>query len=87
MAHPGLTERDDIVEELALCGLDGLEIFHPVHNAADRKRYRKMAKRFGLFFSGGSDSHNRKGRYGDIGEEKVPFDYLQEIKTRCQRYA
>jgi predicted metal-dependent phosphoesterase TrpH len=87
MAHPGLTKRDEIIEELALCGLDGLEIFHPVHNAADRKMYRKTAKKFGLFFSGGSDSHNRKGRYGDIGEEKVPFDYLPEIKTRCRGYA
>jgi len=87
MAHPGLIGRDEIIEELVRCGLDGLEIFHPVHNAADRKRYRKTAERFGLFLSGGSDSHNRKGRYGDIGEEKVPFDYLAEIKTRHRRYA
>ena len=34
--------------------------------------------------TGGSDSHNRKGRYGDIGDEDVPYDCLVELKKRWQ---
>jgi predicted metal-dependent phosphoesterase TrpH len=87
MAHPALTKRDGMIEELAASGLDGIEIFHPTHNAATRKRYRKLAEKYGLFLTGGSDSHNRKGRYGDIGDEKVPFEYLDKIKKRWQQLA
>ncbi|MCP4569351.1 MAG: PHP domain-containing protein [FCB group bacterium] len=84
MAHPLLSERDDMIEELAASGLDGLEIYHPAHKAQARGKYRKIAERLGLFISGGSDSHNRKGRYGDIGDQNVPFEYLQDITARWQ---
>jgi hypothetical protein len=86
MAHPGLTDRDNMVEELVQDGLDGIEIYHPAHNGSARKRYRKMAQKFGLFMCGGSDSHNRKGRYGEIGDEKVPYEFLIDMKAYQQRF-
>ena len=82
MAHPGLTKRDDIIDGLAADGLDGLEIFHPTHNSSSRKRYGQMALRHSLCLTGGSDAHHRPGRYGDIGDEKVPYEYLIEMKNR-----
>ncbi|MEE9441600.1 MAG: PHP domain-containing protein [candidate division Zixibacteria bacterium] len=81
MAHPGLTNEDDLIEEMAYWGLDGIEIFHPTHKPAKRKRYRRLAERLGLFCTGGSDSHNRTGRYGNIGHEKVPYEYLTVMKS------
>ncbi|MCK5125971.1 MAG: PHP domain-containing protein [candidate division Zixibacteria bacterium] len=81
MAHPGLTNEDNMIEEMAAAGLDGIEIFHPTHNGTDRKRYRRLAEKLGLVCTGGSDSHNRKGRYGDIGDQKVPADYLAMMKN------
>lgn len=85
MAHPALTNRDEMIDKLAEYGLDGLEVFHPVHKRTARKRYRKIAERLDLVITGGSDSHNRKGRYGDIGEEEVPYDCLVELKKRWQK--
>jgi predicted metal-dependent phosphoesterase TrpH len=87
MAHPGLTERDDMIEELAAAGLDGLEVYHPTHNRVMRKKYRKISKRLGLFVSGGSDSHQRKGRYGEIGQENVPLECLDSMKEAWQKLA
>jgi len=81
MAHPGLTDRDDMIAELVAWGLDGLEIYHPTHNHGVREKYKMIADKYRLVYTGGSDSHNRKGRYGDIGDEKVPFKYLDAIKT------
>jgi len=87
MAHPVLTNRDDMIAKMVAAGLDGMEIFHPTHTQATRKRYRHLAERHGLFMTGGSDSHNRKGRYGDIGQEKVPFEYLAQMKEAWQKRA
>ena len=87
MAHPQLSEKDDMIEELVKCGLDGLEIYHPAHDRPTRKRYRKLARKLGIFISGGSDSHNRKGRYGDIGDQYVPVECLQDMKARWQELA
>jgi len=85
MAHPALTGKDDLIPIMASAGMDGLEIYHPVHKRSQRKKYRKIAEKFGLTISGGSDSHNRKGRYGDIGEEKVPLEYLTAMKARREK--
>jgi 3',5'-nucleoside bisphosphate phosphatase len=85
LAHPALTAKDDLIGHLAAAGLDGLEIYHPMHNAAARKKYRQIAKTYELCLTGGSDSHNRKGRCGDIGDEKVPYDYLANLKERWYR--
>ncbi len=87
MAHPVLTNRDDMIAEMVAAGLDGMEIFHPTHTNTIRKRYRQMAKRHGLFMTGGSDSHNRKGRYGDIGQEKVPYECLVSMKEAWRKRA
>jgi hypothetical protein len=87
MAHPALTDRDVIIPELAAVGLDGLEIFHPTHTRAARKKYRQIAERYGLFMTGGSDSHHRKGRYGDIGQENVSAEYLTGMKEAWQKRA
>lgn len=87
MAHPALTDRDDMIEELAAMGMDGLEIYHPTQDRAARKRYRRIAKRYGLFVTGGSDSHGRKGRYGEIGQENVPLECLEEMKKAWQKRA
>lgn len=84
MAHPGLTKCDEMIPELVAWGIDGLELYHPTHDRADRKRYRLLARRYKLVMTGGSDSHNRKGRFGDIGDEPVPYRYLTDLKTAWQ---
>lgn len=81
MAHPKLTNEDDLIVELVHWGLDGIEVSHPTHRPATRKHYRRLAERLGLFCTGGSDSHNRSGRYGQIGHEKVPYEYLTVMKS------
>jgi hypothetical protein len=84
MAHPILTDRDEMIEHMVAAGLDGIEIYHPTHTRAGRKRYRLLAKKYGLIMTGGSDSHNRKGRYGDIGDQHVPSHYLDNLKAGWQ---
>jgi predicted metal-dependent phosphoesterase TrpH len=82
MAHPALTNKDTLIETFKGYGLDGLEIYHPTHDSSSRKKYRKIAQALDLCQTGGSDSHNRKGRHGDMGDEKVPFEYLANLKNK-----
>ncbi len=84
MAHPMLDKNDKYIEELAKSGLDGIEAHHPYHRPAQINRLKETAKRFRLLVSGGSDYHGRVGRYGDIGCQKVPMEYLSEIKNRSR---
>jgi 3',5'-nucleoside bisphosphate phosphatase len=62
LAHPGSPQRggvigDEAVERLARAGLGGLEIAHPDHDEAERRRLADLAAGLGLVASGGSDDH------------------------------
>lgn len=56
-AHPGVTKRDDLIEPLAGRGLDAIEVYHSDHTQEDTTAYRRLAARFGLLVTGGSDFH------------------------------
>jgi predicted metal-dependent phosphoesterase TrpH len=62
LAHPGAAQRgwvidDAAVERLARAGLGGLEVAHPDHDDAQRRRLAGLAAALGLVASGGSDDH------------------------------
>lgn len=57
LAHPGKSERDDLIAPLVEAGLPAIEVFHPDHDPIDTARYRQMANSFGLLVTGGSDYH------------------------------
>jgi len=62
LAHPGSPQRgwvigDEAVERLARAGLGGLEVAHPDHDEAERRRLARLAGALGLAVSGGSDDH------------------------------
>lgn len=61
LAHPGQSEVFDIVPDLIEVGLGGIEKMHPDHSAADIEKVDRLAARYGLIETGGSDFH---GRYG-----------------------
>lgn len=86
VAHPGSPPcSEGLIDELALLGLQGLEVLHPLHTAAQRKRFRAMAAERGLVPTGGTDFHG----YGRgmtakfrIGEITVPIETVQELLAR-----
>jgi predicted metal-dependent phosphoesterase TrpH len=61
-AHPLARRRGAVVDEidivrLAEAGLDGIEVDHPDHAAADRELLAGLSRRFGLIATGSSDYH------------------------------
>lgn len=78
VAHPGQLDSYEFVPELAKCGLQGIEVYHHDHTPVDHVRCERLAKRFGLFVTAGSDFH---GRFGDIPHigYRIPADFRDTL--------
>ncbi len=87
LAHPLAVTRgwmvpDDLIAELALAGLDGVEVAHPDHDRSQRDQLRIVARRLGLAATGGSDDHGQLT--GDrIGCESTGPDDLGRLLERA----
>ena len=57
LAHPGQQENFDLVPGLKAAGLSGIELNHPAHTEAHRELICRLAERYELFCTGGSDYH------------------------------
>ena len=87
MAHPGLTRADELIPRLADLGMDGLECFHSKHNGSLTEQYRSMATRLNLLITGGSDCHGTTKGKSIIGTVKLPYEYVEKLKTRVTERA
>ncbi|MHC5249545.1 PHP domain-containing protein [Enterococcus sp. LJL90] len=76
VAHPGQLDSYDLIPELASCGLDGIEKYHPDHTAADHERVQLLADTLQLATYGGSDFH---GAYGPDFFGKCAIENVQEF--------
>jgi predicted metal-dependent phosphoesterase TrpH len=82
LAHPGLNRDDAVVDKLVEFGLDGIECFHPKHNAAATEKYLALARRMGLLVTGGSDCHGRSKNRPTMGSVKLPMEHVEALFKR-----
>lgn len=62
LAHPVSLELDRVelekkIEYLVDNGLDGIEVYHSHHSKEDEEEFLKLAEKYNLLISGGSDYH------------------------------
>jgi predicted metal-dependent phosphoesterase TrpH len=85
-AHPGVTQRDDLVAPLVEVGLDAIEVYHSDHTPEDTAAYRRLAARLGILVTGGSDFHGenpdepmraQRSVLGAVVLPQADFDALQ----------
>lgn len=81
-AHPSSDGTRARIEPLVALGLDGLEVRHPSHSAEDAARIGALADHFKLVPSGGSDWHGATGGPRMIGNQKVPYEWLERQEAR-----
>jgi len=85
LAHPGVANAGRFIDEFSGYDLDGIEVYHPLHNNRQKKHYAEKAERKSLLMSGGSDCHGRHGHYGQIGSEPVPYEFLGLMKRKLKQ--
>jgi hypothetical protein len=89
LAHPVRLRRSPGDEEKLLtrmkdAGLCGLEAYHPDQKGGCAERYLKVAERFGLVPTAGSDFHGRPSPAPKLGSSSasLPGDVLDRL-SRC----
>jgi predicted metal-dependent phosphoesterase TrpH len=82
LAHPGSLRRDDLLPELKAAGLQGIEVWHPKHDAARVNHYTAMARDMSLAVTGGSDFHGGGRGLAVVGEQPVPSAVLAPLRAQ-----
>jgi len=80
LAHPGTLKHDEFFPDLVEMGLDGIEAYHSQHTSSNVQKYKNIAKKLGIIYTGGSDCHGpRKGKIL-MGNQKVPYSVVEQLK-------
>ena len=82
MAHPMLTQKDEMISRLAKYGMDGLEVFYPNCMPSVIQFYEKLAKKHGLLMTGGSDAHGAAKVYTYVGKTSIPYALVEQMKQK-----
>jgi len=86
LAHPGVYQRDHLIEALAAEGLDALEARHADHEPAVEEHYRRIAERLGLLVTGGSDFHGHAShRVPTLGLITLPHLDYARLRDRASQ--
>jgi hypothetical protein len=81
LAHPKKEGRED-PELLINYGLQGIEVYHPDHSEQQVLYYRKLAKKYNLVITGGSDYHgDTNGSKGSLKKQAIDYIYLDILKN------
>ena len=67
LAHPyqivlGGERLEDLVRRLREYGLDAIECYYPIHTPEQTEEYLRLAEKYGLHVTGGSDFHGEKNK-------------------------
>lgn len=82
LAHPGRLKDRSMIPHLVELGIDGLEVFYPLHDDADVAQFRDLASRYGLLMTAGSDFHDIRYHSRGVGMEVDEHDlarFLQRV--------
>ena len=80
MAHPMLTQKDELIPRFVAAGLKGLEVYYPNCMDTVTRFYEGIAQKNGLIATGGSDAHGDAKSYTYIGKKTVPLDVVEQLR-------
>lgn len=87
LAHPGLYAGDlsALLDELIPAGLDGIEVFYPLHTSEQTAHFAEVARRHRLLLTGGSDFHGPRGDAElSLGSVHVPPEHIEALLARLE---
>ncbi len=80
MAHPMLTQKDELIPRFAAAGLKGLEVYYPNCMPTVTQFYERIAQKNGLIATGGSDAHGKAKSYTYIGKQTIPLTTVELLR-------
>jgi predicted metal-dependent phosphoesterase TrpH len=82
LAHPGQNLTEPIILDVIKAGVDGIEVIHPKHGPQQRELYRRLAKKFNLLETGGSDFHGGRKSEEKFGNYVIEYEKVEKMKAR-----
>jgi len=82
-AHPGLSDRDEMIPGLIAAGLMGLECYYGEHSPVQTASYLQLCRDHGLVATGGSDFHGPKVRAARLGVPTVSMAAWEALKAKA----
>ncbi|NQT30653.1 MAG: PHP domain-containing protein [Candidatus Saganbacteria bacterium] len=80
--HPAVSNCDDVIPDLVAAGLAGIEAYYSTHRPAQTEHYLKLAEKYGLLVTGGSDYHGeRVGKESRLGVIQLPDELIDKLKA------
>ena len=86
MAHPMLTQKDELIPRFAAAGLKGLEVYYPNCINTVTQFYERIAQKNGLIATGGSDAHGKAKPYTHVGKRTVPIDVVEQLRMAKENF-
>ena len=80
MAHPMMTQKDELIPQFVRAGLKGLEVYYPNCMTSVIEFYERIAKKNCLIATGGSDAHGKIKSYTYVGKKTVPLSTVEELR-------
>jgi hypothetical protein len=81
LAHPGVYRLDGLLETMVPLGLKGLEVYHPAHSPEQVKEFERLAERWGLVKTGGTDYHGAREQELTPGSIDLKEDIVDELEA------
>lgn len=84
LAHPHTIKNKKLVEDIIKTGIEGIEAYHSDHSLKISRYFRRLAEKYDLIISGGSDCHGlRKGKIL-LGSVSVSYHVVEELKSKTK---
>ncbi|MCA9403154.1 MAG: PHP domain-containing protein [Candidatus Omnitrophica bacterium] len=83
LAHPMFTRVDELIPQFVEAGMQGLEVYYPNCTPATTEFYAKIAKKYDLVATGGSDAHGDAKKNTYLGKATIPYEQVEKLKERA----
>jgi hypothetical protein len=84
LAHPHTIKNKQMIEDLIRMGFQGIEVYHSDHSVIASRYFHRLAKRYNLIVTGGSDCHGLgKGKIL-LGSVVVSYNVVEELRRRAK---
>jgi predicted metal-dependent phosphoesterase TrpH len=85
LAHPYLLPSSIVIEDFVKDGIMGIEAYYSEHTESQKNDFEKIADKFGLLVTGGSDCHGEAKNEAKIGRVHLPYVYVEKLKeAQCR---
>ncbi len=85
LAHPHIIGDQSLISDFVKAGIRGIEAFYAEHSDFQRQEFVKIADKYHLLITGGSDCHGTVKEQTHLGKVKLPYEYVEKLKEeKCR---